>query len=433
MGDSPPYMSKYVAPSGFPEYLPAVQAQFEWLKNTVADNFALFGFEYLQTPAVEYLGTLASKGDINNEIYAITRANVEDTAAPATLDRGLRFDLTTPFARFVANHQGQLSFPFKRYQIDRVWRGERPQKGRYRELYQADVDVVTQGELPLSFDGEILSIIAATLDVLDLFDFTIRINDRRFLSNYLSQFGVTPETLPATFNVVDKLAKVPREASLQRLEAECGLSRTQAEELLAGVSRRYDLVDYAELSEDFAYLQAAVESLELRRGKIVIDLGIVRGLDYYTGFVYETTVDGHEEFGSISSGGRYANLVGRFSKTEFPGVGGSIGLSRLFFVLQETGLLPALPGRPGVYVLALEEARQGANRSLATRLRASGIRTEVAPEVAKFAKQLKYAEAKGYTHVAIVEENETVTLKNLGTREQTKNLTPADAVRHVQV
>ena len=409
-------MPKHVAPSGFPEYLPAKQVQFEYLKTRVAESFARYGFEYIQTPAVEYLDTLASEGDISKEIYAIARAKEEGESSGS--DRGLRFDLTTPFARYVANHQGHLSFPFKRYQIDRVWRGERPQKGRYRELYQADVDIVDRDSLAPGHDGEILSIIASTLEALDLFDFTIRLNNRAFLAKYLAQYGITAETEKTAFNIVDKLAKVPAKVSRGRLEEECGLSPEQAKQFLDGVSKKYDLADYAELSEEFAYLHVATQALDLKRGKIIIDLSIVRGLEYYTGFVYETTVDTHEELGSISSGGRYANLAGKFSKTILPGVGGSIGLSRLFYVLEETNLLPEVPAQSGVYLLLLEQDQLAANQALATRLRAQGIRTETSLETTKFSKQLKYAEAKGYPHAAICEVDGSYTLKNLATREQ---------------
>ena len=422
-------MSNYLAPSGFPEYLPPVQAQFEWLKQKIADSFAAYGFVYLQTPAVEYLNTLASEGDISKEIYALTRAASEGESG--SLDRGLRFDLTTPFARYVANHQGHLTFPFKRYQIDRVWRGERPQKGRYRELYQADVDIVDRDELNPTFDGEILSIIASTLDSLDLFDFTIRVNDRHFLQTYIARYGVVESHLPAAFNIIDKLAKVPAEVSRARLVEECALSQEQAAELLEGLSQPIPLEDYAELSSDFAPLATAVQALDLQRGRIVIDLSIVRGLDYYTGFVYETTVNGHEGFGSISSGGRYANLAARFSKNSFPGVGGSIGLSRLFFVLQETNLLPALPAPAGVYVLALEESQQAANQALAATLRVAGIRAEVAPAVTKFGKQLKYATAKDYPYAAICELDGTITLKDLSAREQTTGLSATEVLAKI--
>ena len=422
-------MSRYVVPSGFPEYLPATQAQFETLKQTLATSFARFGFTYLQTPAVEYLDTLASKGDINNEIYAITQANLAEGELPKTPDRGLRFDLTTPFARFVANHHGKLDFPFRRYQIDRVWRGERAQKGRYRELYQADIDIVAPERLPLIYDAEILRTIATTLEELDLFDFTVRVNDRNFLARYLEDFGVKSTALPAAFALLDKLKKVSPAEFKTRLQSECGLSAARAEDLYAKIQAPLPLTQYLQLSTDFAYLSDGLAALPLRRGKIVLDLSIVRGLDYYTGFVYETTVDGYEEFGSISSGGRYANLVSKFSKQAFPGVGGSIGLSRLFFILQETNLLPATPEPSGAYVLFLEPDRLRANQALAATLRTAKIRVGVQPEAAKFAKQIKYANANAYRFALILEEDETLTLKDIVTREQTTGLDVAEVQR----
>ncbi len=406
----------YVSPKGFPEYLPETQRLFTNLKNTVQKSFELYGFEYIETPAVEYLHTLASEGDITKEIYAITRAKseVDNTGS----DRGLRFDLTTPFARYVAQHQGHLTFPFKRYQIDRVWRGERPQKGRYRELYQADVDVVAKDNLPLAYDGQVLGVIASTLDNMDLFDFTIRINNREFLGKYIQTLGVSAECIKPAFNIIDKLAKVSREVSLNRLQEECQLEASVAEKFLDEVSKTYSISEVAAITKDFDYLQETVANLNLRRGKIIIDLSIVRGLDYYTGFVYETTINGHESYGSISSGGRYDNLATRFSKQSFPGVGGSIGLSRLFFILNEEKLLTGTKPRSGVYVMLMDESRQEASHKLAANLRAVEIRSEASLEVAKFGKQIQYADGKGYEFVAIIEEEGAITLKNLKTREQ---------------
>jgi histidyl-tRNA synthetase len=422
---------KFINPSGFPEYLPETQMAFEHLKHTISKGFNLYGFEYIETPAVEYLDTLSGEGDINKEVYAITRAKSESEDGGVS-DRGLRFDLTTPFARYVAQHQGQLTFPFKRYQVDRVWRGERPQKGRYRELYQADVDIVTKGELPLSCDGEILSMIATTLDSLDLVDFTIRVNNREFLKQFVLDLGINETKLSLAFNIIDKLAKVSREKSLMRLVEECELELEKAEEFLDAVSKQYDLADYSTISDEFAYLYEASKSLELKRGKIIIDLSIVRGLDYYTGFVFETTVNGHEDLGSISSGGRYANLVGRFSNQEFPGVGGSIGLSRLFFVLQELQLLESLSHSRGIYVVNLDQHKEAKNQQLANYLRSNNVRCEVAHEEAKFGKQAMYAEAKRFAYLAILEDDGTYSLKNIETREQVNDLSLEGLLEHTK-
>lgn len=425
-------MSKFINPKGFPEYLPITQSAFEYLKNTISQTYALYGFQYIETPAVEYLETLASSGDISKEIYAIARAKSEGDSSKGS-DRGLRFDLTTPFARYVAQHQGHLSFPFRRYQIDRVWRGERPQKGRYRELYQADVDIVAKGELPLYYDIEVLEVIASTLDSLNLFDFTIRFNNREFLSKFLQTQGIDEVNITTAFNIVDKIAKVSADESVQRFVNECSLSSQSATKLLQDLQKTYTLTEAADLDDSFKYFADGLKDLELTRGEIILDLSIVRGLDYYTGFVYETTINGHEQYGSISSGGRYSNLVGRFSKDSFPGVGGSIGLSRLFFVLLDSGLIEDMHTPHGAYVLLLDENRLSSNQQIATYLRSQNIKTEIAREVAKFGKQLKYCEQKGYRFAVIVEEDGSLTLKDLVHREQYNNLNKEELVRYIHL
>ena len=412
--------TRFVSPKGFPEYLPAQIAAFNHLKNTVYNTYRTYGFEYIETPAVEYLDTLASSGDISKEIYAITRAKGEGSGSSG--ERALRFDLTTPFARYVAEHQGHLTFPFRRFQIDRVWRGERPQKGRYRELYQADVDIVAKDSLPLYHDVEVLEVIAGTLDKLDLFDFTIRINDRQFLTKFIQQFGIALEQVPAAFAIIDKLAKVPEEVSMQNLIEQCGISQQQAKDCIEAISKTYSLAEADGLSADFVYIKEGLDSLNLTRGKIVLDLRIVRGLDYYTGFVYETTIDGQESYGSISSGGRYANLASRFSQQSFPGVGGSIGLSRLFFVLLDCGIINPSSEVDGVYIMLLDAKQLSTSRHLAQTLRSKGIVAEHAWEVSKFSKQIKYADSKAYRWIIICEEDGSYTLKNLSTKEQFKSL-----------
>lgn len=420
----------YANPKGFPEFLPTKQKAFEQLKQTITESFNLYGFDYIETPAVEYLHTLASEGDISKEIYAISRAKSEGDNTGS--ERGLRFDLTTPFARYVAQHQGHLTFPFKRYQIDRVWRGERPQKGRYRELYQADVDIVAKDNLPLEYDGQILGVIATTLDNLDIFDFTIRINNREFLAFLIKKLGVEEEYVSVAFNIVDKLAKVSKEESLKRLVAECMLSVEDADNFLSEVSKKYTLEEVTSITDSFDYLNNSVKDLNLKRGKILVDLSIVRGLDYYTGFVYETTVDENESYGSISSGGRYDNLAGRFSKQSFPGVGGSIGLSRLFFVLSEENMITTEIEKSGIYIMLLDEDRRESSHKLAIVLRKNSIKCDINLEVTKFGKQIQYADNKNYKYVAIVEEGGSITLKNIETKEQQKFSNQSDLLSGVK-
>jgi histidyl-tRNA synthetase len=423
---------RFINPKGFPEFLPEKQLAFESLKQKIIEGYKLYGFEYIETPAIEYLDTLASDGEIGKEIYAITRAKSEDEDSKSGSDRGLRFDLTTPFARYVAQHQGHLTFPFKRYQVDRVWRGERPQKGRYRELYQADVDIVNKDNLDSGYDGEVLSMIASTLDSLGLFDFTIRVNNREFLQSKLLELGVPQDYLKNAFNIVDKSSKLPVSKLLELLQTDCRVSESVATSILDFITQKHSLSDYKQVDPVFQDLYDQTSILSLNRGKIIIDFSIVRGLDYYTGFVYETTVDGYESLGSISSGGRYENLAGKFSKSKFPGVGGSIGLSRLFYALEEMELQAKLITNSGVLILNNDENKQAQYLETVITLRNSKIRTEIYPKVADFSRQFNYAQSKNYKFALIVESGDLYTLKNLSTRDQDKNISINEVIQKIE-
>jgi histidyl-tRNA synthetase len=415
-----------IAPSGFPEYLPAMQIIADEYQTAFKLVASQYGYAHIETPAVEYLDTLASKGDIDKEIYAIHRAQGEGDSVEA--DRGLHFDLTVPFARYVAQHQNDLYFPFRRYQIQKVWRGERPQKGRFREFYQADIDVVAPEQLPPYYDAEVATVMAAVLETWQLGSMTMHISNRKFLDGLLQSFGIPMET--AVLQAIDKLDKIGVEAVTTILSDELGYERSAVTDCLALISRS---VGRKELSDFWAELPSENETLEAGRAELeslfnalpedtsegvqfVLDPRIARGLDYYTGTVYETTIDGLERYGSICSGGRYTDLVSRFSNKKLPGVGLSIGLTRLLAIAEAEDLVqPTRHSLSDVVVCLLNEEQEKASLQTAQRLREAGYRTETNHRAkVGLGKQISTAEAKGIPWALVVESDDTYTLYNIG-------------------
>lgn len=385
-----------------------------------------YGYVHIETPAVEYLDTLASKGDIDKEIYAIQRAQGEGDAVEA--DRGLHFDLTVPFARYVAQHQNALHFPFRRYQIQKVWRGERPQKGRFREFYQADIDVVAPERLPLYFDAEVATVMASILESWQLGAMTMRISNRQFLDGLLQSFGISMDT--PVLQAIDKLEKIGTEAVAAILVDELGYETSAVQnclELIARTVPHQELDDFLqgidpvnpELVTGIEQLQAVFRSLPERSAggvRFVFDPRIARGLDYYTGTVYETTIDGLERYGSICSGGRYADLVSRFSNKTLPGVGLSIGLTRLLAVAEAEGLVRAeRQSLSDIVVGLLHDDQQVASLQAATALRAAGYRVETNHRAkTSLGKQISVAEAKGVPWLMTVEADGGYTVYRIG-------------------
>ncbi len=413
------------------EYLPREQLQFNALVDLVRRNFELFGFLPLETPSAERREVLTSKGGVEKEIYALTRlADAEDDEAASK--GALRFDLTVPLARYVAMRERELAFPFRRYQIQRVWRGETPQarKGRFREFYQCDIDIIGREKLSALAEAEIPSVIYSVFREMEIGDFRIRINNRKVLKGLLQHFKIPDPSAPAVLRILDKSEKEDEPRIRAQLEGE-GMAAPAARDLLKLVSDKRDtretlalLAKYAECAQGAAELQATVEAIGqfgVPDSAFGVDLGIVRGLDYYTGTIYETTLVAYPELGSICSGGRYDDLASHFTDTRLPGVGISIGLTRLFSKLLEAGLLKAPRRTPAEVLIATLEGQEiGAYLKMARTLREAGINTEVYLEAAKLKNQLAYAEKKGFRVALIAGETEfarqVVQVKNLAAR-----------------
>jgi len=395
--------------SGFPEWLPEVRlVELQWI-DQIRAAFERYGFCNIETPSVEPLNVLTAKGETSQEVYLLRRlqATEADTSDSAL---GLHFDLTVPFARYVAQHLNDLIFPFKRYQIQRVWRGERPQEGRYREFTQCDIDVINPDHVPLAFDAEMPRIIHEVLTSLSLPAWTININNRKVLQGFYEGLGVTDPI--AVIRAVDKLDKIGVDGVRAQLVGAAGLTESQADaclDLAAIKGSDRTVVDRVEalgvksdlLTEGLGELAFVLESLaDLPDGTIVADLSIARGLDYYTGTVYEGKFVDWPNYGSICSGGRYENLAGSFVRRSLPGIGMSIGLTRIFAKLVAEGSLATGPKSPTTVLMIVPSAeRAAAAHTTAATLRRRGINTEVYHQADKLNRQLRYASRKGIPYV----------------------------------
>jgi histidyl-tRNA synthetase len=410
------------------EYLPQDQLQFNRLIDIIRRNFELYGFLPIETPSAERREVLTSKGGVEKEIYALTRLAEADDDEAATKG-ALRFDLTVPLARYVAMRERELAFPFRRYQIQRVWRGETPQarKGRFREFYQCDIDIINRDRLSYLAEAEIPSVIYSVFKEMAIGEFRIRINNRKALKGVLQEFRVPEERAAAVLRALDKVEK--EEAAKVRAELEReGMSSAAAGELYELIARKRDALQalstvraaapgVAELKQ----VADAIRQFGVPDSAFAVDLGVVRGLDYYTGTIYETTLTASPELGSICSGGRYDDLASYFTETRLPGVGISIGLTRLFSKLKEAGLLQPLERTPAeVLVTTMDPRYLEQYLTIAGKLRAAGINTEVYLEPAKLGNQLAYADRKGFRIAIIAGENEfarnAVQIKNLSTK-----------------
>jgi histidyl-tRNA synthetase len=415
------------------EYLPQDQLQFNRLIEIIRRNFELYGFLPIETPSAERREVLTSKGGVEKEIYALTRlAEAEDDEA--STKGALRFDLTVPLARYVAMRERDLAFPFRRYQIQRVWRGETPQarKGRWREFYQCDIDVINRDKLSTLAEAEIPSVIYSVFREMAIGEFRIRINNRKVLKGLLQEFGVPDEKSAAVLRALDKVEKEDAAQIQEELERS-GLALAPATRLYRLISAKSDtretLAALADIKnetcarglEELREVVTAVRQFGVPDGAFAVDLGVVRGLDYYTGTIYETTLVDYPELGSSCAGGRYDDLASYFTDTRLPGVGISIGLTRLFSKLKEAGLLQPLARSPAEVLVTVMD-RQYLERYLkiAGMLRGSGINTEVYLEPAKLGNQLAYADRKGFRVAIIAGENEfakdVVQLKHLSTK-----------------
>ncbi|WP_273654638.1 histidine--tRNA ligase [Cellulomonas fimi] len=429
--------------SGFPEWLPDGRIVEQHVLDVLRRTFELHGFAGIETRAVEPLDQLLRKGETSKEVYVLSRLQ-EDPESPDRGGRlGLHFDLTVPFARYVLENAGHLAFPFRRYQIQKVWRGERPQDGRFREFVQADIDVVAAGELPYHYEVELPLVMAdalAALREVGLPPVRILVNNRKVAEGFYRGLGL--DDVEAVLRGIDKLDKIGGPAVAELLVAEAGATPEQAQACLelAGVQGEDESVvdavravaarhgaEHPLLDEGLAELGALVRAAAQRApGVVVADLKIARGLDYYTGSVYETVLVGHEQLGSICSGGRYDTLASDGSTT-YPGVGLSIGVSRLVSRLLGGGLVRATRSVPSAVLVAVtDEADRSRSDAVAAALRSRGIPVEVAPSAAKFGKQIRHADRRGIPFVWFLGQpggDEGDQVKDIRSGEQV----PADA------
>ena len=424
--------------SGFPEWLPAGRVVEQQFIDILRRTFELHGFSGIQTRAVEPLTELTRKGETSKEVYLLSRLQGgpgEAGEADPAKQLGLHFDLTVPFARYVIDNAGILHFPFKRYQIQKVWRGERPQEGRFREFYQVDIDVVGDGSLPLHYDVEVPLIMHEALSALPIPAITIHVSNRKVAQGFYQSVGIEDDRLVEVLRVVDKLDKIGTDAVAVELVETVGITRAQAEAALGLATMtgtdpdqlRARVLAALDGAEPSALLLAGLDELESllrvaarrRPGAIVADLKIARGLDYYTGTVYESFMAGHEDLGSVCSGGRYDSLASNGKRT-FPGVGISIGLSRLLSRVMGAGLIEVTRAVPtAVLVAVTDEEHRAVSDAVADALRERGIAADVAPTAAKFGKQIKFADKRGIPFVWFPgEDGASDTVKDIRTGEQ---------------
>ncbi|MGN9777242.1 histidine--tRNA ligase [Micromonospora sp. H33] len=402
-------MSKPTPISGFPEWTPAQRMIEQYVLDRIRSTFELYGFAPLETRAVEPLDQLLRKGETSKEVYLIRRLQA-DTDGPAGDDAlGLHFDLTVPFARYVLENAGKLQFPFRRYQIQKVWRGERPQEGRYREFLQADIDIVDRDTLAPHHEAEMPLVIGDALRSLPIPPVRIQVNNRKICEGFYRGIGI--EDPEAALRAVDRLDRIGPAKVAELLAETAGASEAQAKAVLALSEISAPDASFADavraLGVNHPLLDEGIEELvrvmetavEHAPGLCVADLRIARGLDYYTGTVYETQMVGYERFGSVCSGGRYDNLAAS-GNVRFPGVGISIGVTRLLGLLFGAGALTVSRDVPTCVLVAVhsEESRAVSNR-VAEALRSRGVPTEVSPSAAKFGKQIRYAERRGIPYV----------------------------------
>ena len=428
--------------SGFMELLPAKQAQFERMLEILRTTYASYGFAALDTPVIEDAQILLAKGggETEKQIYRFQKGDS---------DLALRFDLTVPLAKYVALHCNELAFPFRRFQISKVYRGERAQRGRFREFYQADIDIIGDGKLDILNEAEIPAIIYKVFKGFGLSRFQIRVNNRKILNGFYAMQGLS-EKSGDIMRSVDKLDKIGAEKVRTILVDDCMLTGEQADEILKFIAIRGTngevlaaLESYAGRNEIFdlglAELKAVTANLAafgVPEANFAVDLTIARGLDYYTGTVYETALLDHPEIGSVCSGGRYDNLAGYYIEKALPGVGISIGLTRLFYVLDEQGLLnPQLPTAPCDALVLPMTQEAGPAIALAESLRSAGLRVQFYAEQKKFKQKMAYADKLGVPFAVLLGEDEIAegmcSVKNMATGEQVK-LTSDDAAAYIK-
>jgi len=438
---------------GVLELLPLDQIAFQRMLDVIRRNYERFGFVPVETPVIEFSDVLLTKtgGETERQVYFVqSTGSLEQGEKP---DLALRFDLTVPLARYVAEHEHDLSFPFRRYQMQRVYRGERAQRGRFREFYQCDIDVIGKDSLSVRYDAELPAVIYSVFRELNIGAFTIQLNNRKLMRGFFESLGVIDgEQQTLVLREVDKLDKRGADYVRDTLTGEqFGLSAEVAQKILDFVQVRS-----TSLQDAFDKLDAlgpGPESMEQGRAELkevlglirdfgvpeshyVLNLSIARGLDYYTGTVYETTLNDHPQIGSICSGGRYENLASQYTKSKLPGVGISIGLTRLYWQLRDAGLIASGQSTVDVLVTQMDAAQMPAYLAVASELRSAGIATEVVLDGGKLGKQFKYADRAGIRFVIVLGEDEiakgVVTVKDLR-REDQFEVSRAELVKALRV
>lgn len=431
-------MIKPRTPPGIMELLPREQIAFQRMLDVIRRNYERFGFLPVETPVFELSDVLLTKsgGETERQVYFVQSTGALANAAAAA-DEGaesgglpelaLRFDLTVPLARYVAEHEHELSFPFRRYQMQRVYRGERAQRGRFREFYQCDIDVIGKDALSIRYDAEVLAVIHAVFAELGIGEFKVQLNNRKLLRGFFESLGVAEGELQlAVLREVDKIDKRGADYVRDTLVGEgFGIAAEQVDKILAFVAVRSNghadalaqlqaleasVGASATLGEGIAELREVLElvkALGVPETAYCLNFSIARGLDYYTGTVYETTLTDHPQIGSICSGGRYESLASHYTKSNLPGVGISIGLTRLFWQLREAGLIQGIAESSVHAMVALmDESRLGDALDIARRLRIGGINTEVQMEPKKIGKQFQYAARAGIRFVVLAGDDE---------------------------
>jgi len=423
-------MAKITKISGFPEWLPQQKIAEDRIIALIRKVYESYGFVPIETPAVELLSTLGSKGVIDKEIFAVRRLKAEEGEEA---ELGLHFDLTVPLARYVAQHAHELQFPFKRYQLQKVWRGDRPQKGRFREFYQFDIDIIGRNDLPLSCDAEVLGVVALVMRELNIGAYTLRVNSRKLLMGLYEAIGLQGDARKHAIIAVDKLLKIGVEGVAAELAKIEGVSASMIETIVQSTTIQCGAGELASrvaalkvtsprVDEGVQELLTVCELLpDSVRANLAIDLSLARGLDYYTGLIIEVGLVQYPEFGAVVSGGRYDDLASEFTDQKFPGVGVSIGLSRLMDLLLSEKLVDTSRMSPTQVLVSVysENDRVHCNR-IAQELRAHGVATEVYFKAPKLGKQIEYAEQRGIRFVLFIDsESKRIQVKDLRTKEQT--------------
>ncbi|QIR40243.1 histidine--tRNA ligase [Tolypothrix sp. PCC 7910] len=437
----------FSTPSGFPEFLPSEKRLEVYLLDIIRRVFESYGFTPIETPAVERLEVLQAKGNQgDNIIYGIDpilppnrQAERDKAGETGSEARALKFDQTVPLAAYIARHLNELTFPFARYQMDVVFRGERAKDGRFRQFRQCDIDVVARSQLSLLYDAQMPAIITEIFEAINIGDFIIRINNRKILTGFFQSLGIAENQIKTCIGIIDDLEKIGEAKVKQQLDKE-GISPEQTQKIIEFINIKgtvdevldklkhlsQNLPDAEQLSlgvNEIETVIAGVRNLGVPEKRFCIDLSIARGLNYYTGTVYETTLIGHEALGSICSGGRYEELVGMFIGEKMPGVGISIGLTRLISRLLKADILKTLPATPAqVVVVNMQEDLMATYLQVSQQLRQSGINVVTNFEKRPLGKQFQAADKQGIRFCVIIGADEAAaqksSLKDLQTGEQ---------------